>query len=47
MIEKIQRKLKREGFLKFLIAITIYPFRYSRRKAYKKILTLEIQKKDS
>lgn len=41
MIDKIQRKLKREGFLKFLIAITIYPFRYSRRKAYKKMLTLK------
>lgn len=44
MIEKIQRKLRREGFLKFIIAIVIYPFRYRRRKAYKKMLTLKNEK---
>ena len=55
MIERIQRKLKREGLLKFIIAVAIYPFRYQRRKAYKNMLKLknpkerflEIYKKNS
>ena len=41
VIERIQRKLKREGFLKFIIAVAIYPFRYQRRKAYKNMLKLK------